>query len=105
MLNQYAGYKIGVDEVLIIEIDKVQYFISDISMRMLEPRELAKAQGFPEDYALQVDESYSKSAQIARIGNSVCPVMAEVLVRANLPELCTKKPIKTMKCLDEILTA
>ena len=67
--------------------------------------ELAKAQGFPEDYVLQVNESYSKSAQIARIGNSVCPVMAEALVRANLPELCTKKPIKTMEQLDKVLTA
>ena len=105
MLNQYAGYKIGVDEILIIEIDGTQYFISDISMRMLEPRELAKAQGFPEDYVLQVDESYSKSAQIARIGNSVCPVMSEVLVRANLPELCTGKPIRSMAQLDRVLTA
>lgn len=104
MLNKYAGYEIGEDEILIIEVDKVQYFISDISMRMLEPRELAKAQGFPEDYVLQVTDSYSKAAQIARIGNSVCPVMAEVLVRANLPELCGKK-IKTMAQLDKVLTA
>jgi DNA (cytosine-5)-methyltransferase 1 len=104
LLNEYAGYHIAEDEILIIEINKVQYFIADISMRMLEPRELAKAQGFPEDYVLQVDESYSKSAQIARIGNSVCPVMSEVLVRANLPELCGKK-ITTMEQLDKILTA
>ena len=105
MLNEYAGYNIGKDEILIIEISGVQYFISDISMRMLEPRELAKAQGFPDDYVLEVNGSYSKSAQIARIGNSVCPVMAEVLVRANLPEFCPKKPIKTMEQLDKILTA
>lgn len=104
LLNKYAGYHIAEDEILIIEVDKTQYFISDISMRMLEPRELAKAQGFPEDYVLQVDDSYSKSAQIARIGNSVCPVMAEVLVRANLPELCGKR-IKTMEQLDKVLTA
>jgi DNA (cytosine-5)-methyltransferase 1 len=104
LLNKYAGYKIADDEILIIEIDKVQYFISDVSMRMLEPRELARAQGFPDDYVLQVTDSYSKSAQIARIGNSVCPVMAEVLVRANLPELCGKK-IKTMAHLDKVLTA
>lgn len=105
ILNKYAGYHIGEDEILIIEIDGVQYFLADISMRMLEPRELAKAQGFPEDYVLKVNGSYSKSAQIARIGNSVCPVMAEVLVRANLPELCTKKPIKSMEQLDKVLTA
>ena len=104
MLNKYAGYEIAEDEILIIEVDKLQYFISDISMRMLEPRELAKAQGFPEDYVLQVTDSYSKAAQIARIGNSVCPVMAEVLVRANLPELCGKK-IKTMAQLEKVLTA
>lgn len=104
MLNKYAGYEIANDEILIIEVDKTQYFISDISMRMLEPRELAKAQGFPEDYVLQVTDSYSKAAQIARIGNSVCPVMSEVLVRANLPELCGRR-IKTMAQLEKVLTA
>ena len=72
---------------------------------MLEPKELAKAQGFPDDYVLQVSDSYSKSAQIARIGNSVCPVMAEVLVRANLPELCPKKRIGSMSELKKRLTA
>ena len=105
MLNEYAGYDIKDNEILIMEIDKIQYFISDIAMRMLEPKELARAQGFPPDYVLQVDESYSKSDQIARIGNSVCPVMAEVLVRANLPELCHKKKIKTMEELNDVLTA
>lgn len=105
ILNKYSGYDIADDEILIIEIDKVQYFISDISMRMLEPRELARAQGFPDDYVLQVSDSYSKSAQIARIGNSVCPVMAEVLVRANLPELCPKKRLRNMSELEKSLTA
>lgn len=104
LLNKYAGYNIADDEILIIEVDKTQYFISDISMRMLEPRELARAQGFPDDYVLEVSGSYSKAKQIARIGNSVCPVMAEVLVRANLPELCGRR-IKTMAKLDKVLTA
>lgn len=105
LLNTYAGYKIAADEILIIEIDGVQYFISDVAMRMLEPHELAAAQGFPPDYILKVSDSYSKSAQIARIGNSVCPVMATVLVRANLPELCVRKKLETMKDLDKVLTA
>lgn len=105
LLNTYAGYKIASDEILIIEIDGVQYFISDVAMRMLEPHELAAAQGFPCDYVLKVSDSYAKSAQIARIGNSVCPVMAEVLVRANLPELCSRRKITTMKQLNEQLTA
>ena len=54
---------------------------SDIGMRMLEPRELARAQGFPEDYIL----TGTKAEQIARIGNSVCPPMAEAIVRAQFP--------------------
>ena len=105
LLNTYAGYKIAADEILIIEINGVQYFISDVAMRMLEPHELAAAQGFPPDYVLKVSDSYSKSAQIARIGNSVCPVMATVLVRANLPDLCVRKKIETMKELEKVLTA
>lgn len=105
LLNTYAGYKIAAAEILIIEIDGVQYFISDVAMRMLEPHELAAAQGFPPDYVLKASDSYSKSAQIARIGNSVCPVMATVLVRANLPELCVRKKLKTMKELEKVLTA
>lgn len=105
MLNKYAGYNIADDEVLIIDINNVQYFIFDITMRMLKPRELANAQGFPKDYILQVNSSYSKQAQISRIGNSVVPIMAEVLVRANLPELCIKKNIKTMEQLNKVLTA
>lgn len=56
------------------------YVIVDIGMRMLTPRELARAQGFSETYVL----TGTKSNQVARIGNSVCPVMANALVRANL---------------------
>lgn len=105
LLNEYAGYSIADDEILILDIGGVPHYISDVTMRMLEPKELAKAQGFPDDYVLQVSDSYSKQAQIARIGNSVCPVMAEVLVRANLPELCPKKRIGTMGELKKRLTA
>ena len=105
LLNEYAGYSIADDEILILDIGGVPHYISDVTMRMLEPKELAKAQGFPDDYVLQVSDSYSKSAQIARIGNSVCPVMAEVLVRANLPELCPKKRIGSMSELKTRLTA
>ena len=104
LLNKYVGYSIAAGEILIIEIAGERYFISDVGMRMLEPKELAAAQGFPPDYVLQVSDSYSKAAQIARIGNSVCPVMSEALVRANLPELCGKK-IKTMAQLEKTLTA
>jgi DNA (cytosine-5)-methyltransferase 1 len=63
----------------LVTVAGVDYQIVDIGMRMLTPRELARAQGFPDSYVL----TGSKSSQVARIGNSVCPGMAEALVRAN----------------------
>jgi DNA (cytosine-5)-methyltransferase 1 len=64
------------------------YVIADIGMRMLSPRELARAQGFPESYQLDVPvngKPMSKASQIARIGNSVCPPVAAAIIRENLP--------------------
>lgn len=54
------------------------WLVVDIGMRMLTARELARAQGFPESYILTGTET----DQIARIGNSVPPVMAKVLSEA-----------------------
>ena len=50
--------------------------------RLRAPRELARCQGFPDDYIL----TGNKTSQVARIGNSVCPQVAEALVRANYAE-------------------
>ncbi|MEO7959867.1 MAG: DNA cytosine methyltransferase [Fibrobacteria bacterium] len=66
--------------VVTVNIDGQEYAIADIGMRMLQPRELASAQGFPKEYHL----TGTKSEQVARIGNSVCPPVAAALVRANL---------------------
>jgi len=63
-----------------VRIDGEPYIITDIGMRMLQPRELARAQGFPDTYIL----TGTKAEQVARIGNSVCPAVAEAIVRANL---------------------
>jgi len=83
-----------------VTIDGEEYAIVDIGMRMLTPRELARAQGFPDDYELDpVCDRVTKggrkvrgrlpiASQIRMIGNSVCPPMSEALFRANLPELC-----------------
>ncbi len=63
------------------------YAIVDIGMRMLTPRELFRAQGFPEDYVIEEVEGgrkLTKTAQIRMCGNSVCPPVAEALVRANV---------------------
>lgn len=64
-----------------VTIDGVVWIIVDICMRMLTPRELARCQGFPDSYLL----TGTKSEQIARIGNSFPPQLAEATVRANLP--------------------
>ena len=93
MLNTYCGYKIAEDEILVYVIDGVEYIIVDIGLRMLTPRELFAAQGFPDDYIIDVDcegNAYPKSEQVARCGNAVPPPFAVALVRANLPELCVR---------------
>ena len=104
LLNEYAGYSIGEDEILILEINGIQYFISDIGMRMLKAEELKLAQGFPKDYVIDIEsyigKKYSESKQIARLGNAVCPPVAAALVRANCPELAVKSIIPTMAILN-----
>lgn len=65
------------------------YVIADIGMRMLSPRELFRAQGFHDDYIIETDaggRKITKSDQVRLCGNSVCPPIAEALVRANLIE-------------------
>ncbi|MFC4255420.1 DNA cytosine methyltransferase [Altererythrobacter xixiisoli] len=65
-----------------------EYVIVDIGMRMLSPRELFNAQGFPPDYIIDRDAEgrpITKTAQVAKCGNSVCPPLSEALVRANVP--------------------
>lgn len=107
MLNEYCGYTMTDDEILLLEINGEQYYISDIGMRMLTPRELYRAQGFPDDYIIDFDvngKAYSRSAQVARCGNAVPPPFAEALVRANLPEMCGKK-ITLMSEINELREA
>jgi DNA (cytosine-5)-methyltransferase 1 len=62
------------------------YAIVDIGMRMLTPRELYRAQGFPESYLIERGadgRALTKTAQVRMCGNSVCPPMAEAYVKAN----------------------
>ncbi len=86
-LQQYCGE----DSTGLVDIGGVTYRIVDIGMRMLQPHELYRAQGFPEWYIIDQDYrgvKYAKDKQVARCGNAVPPPFAEALVRANLPELC-----------------
>ena len=89
LLNRYCGYKLADDEILLLRFCSAWYFLSDISMRMLTPRELYAAMGFPPDYIIDRDytgRDYPKTEQVARCGNAVCPPMAAAVVRANMPE-------------------
>ena len=91
LLNRHCGYNLADDEILLLEIGGVLWYLSDITMRMLTPRELYAAMGFPPDYVIDFDDPetgkpYPKSAQVARCGNAVCPQMASAVVRANFPE-------------------
>lgn len=91
LLNEFCGYALSEDDVLLLEIGGALYYIADIGLRMLSPRELYNAMGFPPDYIIDRDylgNEYKKSAQVARCGNAVCPPVASALVRANLPEWC-----------------
>ena len=78
------------DRLGLVMVRGEPHYIVDIGMRMLEPRELYNAQGFPKDYLIQPvyrGKGISKSAQVRMAGNSVCPPLAAALVRANLQEL------------------
>ncbi len=89
-LREYCG----ADCDGLVTISGVVYRIVDIGMRMLQPHELYRAQGFPEWYIIDRDymgTSYAKDKQVARCGNAVPPPFAEALVRVNLPEMCLVK--------------
>ena len=75
------------------------YVLVDITLRMLQPPELKKAQGFADSYIIDrglfVDPEtghevwlpINKTDQVRLIGNSVCPDEAEALVSANAAPL------------------
>lgn len=102
LLNRYCGYALGTDDLLLLSIGGVLYYIADIGLRMLSPRELYNAMGFPPDYIIDHDadgKPYPKTQQVARCGNAVCPPMAAAVVAANLPEYAVPGKIETMAAL------
>lgn len=104
LLNTYCGYDLGERDILLLEINGAFYYIADIGLRMLTPRELYNAMGFPADYIIDHDYTgrpYPKSEQVARCGNAVCPPMAAAVARANFPEYASKTgmTITTMAAL------
>lgn len=74
------------DRFALVTVLGSEYVILDIFLRMLRPEELKLGQGFPRDYVIDRDymgHPYPASKQVARIGNSVVPIMAGKLVGAN----------------------
>lgn len=99
LLNTYCGYDLGLEDVILFQMGSARYFMADIGLRMLTPRELYKANGFPDDYKIERDymgHVYGKTKQVARCGNAVPPPFATALVQANFPEWC-KKNLTTME--------
>ncbi|QHF28534.1 DNA cytosine methyltransferase [Pseudomonas sp. R32] len=71
-----------------VTIKGTPYVIVDICLRMLQPPELYRAQGFPADY--RIDEGadgrkFTKTEQVHMCGNSVSPPPMAALARANDP--------------------
>lgn len=75
------------DRFGIVTVKGEDYVIADIGMRMLQPRELYRAQGFPDSYVIDLEvqgKRLTKTAQVRMCGNSVCPPIAAAIVRANM---------------------
>lgn len=71
-------------------INGESYVVADVGLRMLVPRELATANGFPRDHIITVDidgKPLSGEAQVRLIGNVVVPAMAKALAEANCAHL------------------
>ena len=77
------------------------WLIVDIGMRMLTPRELYAAQGFPPDYKIktgifiengrEVERSLTSTAQVRMCGNSVSPETERALIAANCAHLALER--------------
>ncbi len=106
LLHQYLPDQFGEPaEMVLMQHAGQLWVLVDITLRMLKPRELYRAQGFPEHY--QIDEipnpahlfcdgkqvaqdplslpriPLSATAQVRMAGNSVSPPAAAALVKAN----------------------
>jgi DNA (cytosine-5)-methyltransferase 1 len=77
------------DRFGLVTIHGTEYAIVDIGLRMLTPRELYTAQGFPASYQINHGADgvpLTKTAQVRMCGNSVCPPLSRAIARANYSE-------------------
>jgi DNA (cytosine-5)-methyltransferase 1 len=71
-----------------VYVQGTPYVIVDICLRMLQPNELYRAQGFPADYVIDRSadgKPFTKTEQVHMCGNSVSPPPMAALARANDP--------------------
>lgn len=77
-------------DIVTVNVQGVPHVIIDIGLRMMAPRELYTAQGFPDNYVIDHGAGgviFSKSTQVKLVGNSVSPVIPAALARANCPDM------------------
>jgi DNA (cytosine-5)-methyltransferase 1 len=77
------------DRFALVTVAGEEYVIADIGMRMLTPRELFRAHGFEDSYVIDpvaAGRKLTRTKQIEKCGNSVCPPVAAALARAQLEE-------------------
>jgi DNA (cytosine-5)-methyltransferase 1 len=77
------------DRLGLVTVHGTEYQVADIGMRMLVPRELYRAQGFPDTYRINAEIDgvrLSKKAQVRMVGNSVCPPLAAAIARAQFEQ-------------------
>lgn len=86
------------DRFGLVTIHGQDYEIADIGLRMLAPRELFLAQGFPITYIIEYGITpdgkivrLTKTAQVRMVGNSVSPYVACALVAANVPDMAASR--------------
>ena len=101
-LNEPLHTIVTKDRFALITVLGNEYVLLDICLRMLTAEELKLAQGFMKDYIIDHDyngDFYPSSKRVARIGNSVVPIMAMLLAEANCPylKIGERQPILQMK--------
>lgn len=104
-LNDPLHTVVTKDRFALITICGNEYVIMDIFLRMLKAEpELKLGQGFPEDYIIDKDytgKKYPGHKQVARIGNSVVPIMAQKLVEANCSYLKVGDRVPNLRIREE----
>lgn len=99
-LREHGAWEGG--EFVTLTINGAEFVVVDIGMRMLTPRELFNAQGFPSDYVIDGVwnedapgdwhwQGFAKDVQVSCCGSSVCPPLAAAIVGANCQNLAIEE--------------